>query len=294
MASAASILSAPKKVLWAVITTKNTLLLVQPWSPLQQSNFLSKISMCFTNAKIRLSKLTGWESKNIEVFNRWQEVICKCQTIPKMLVIHGTSAIDAISMYFPAACVNDDTFPRSCGGLVRSWTNLVSPRLNLESLVLSSPIYYVTKGHPHPCNSGSARSKLESSCSGTPIISLINEQVRSAHCVPLKPDYIYQTLKFKGHVLSLSRTRSCWRTSHCTYTPILLHLTPHICRRTTHFIVSPRPHSRSCKADKRARETSQQVPTWYGSTLGESLAWISKCLCRNPGVSIYLLKMMYN
>lgn len=59
-----------------------------------------------------------------------------------MFLTHATSAVDAISMYFPSDCVNGDTFPRSCGGLVISWTNLVSPRFNLESLVLRSPIYY--------------------------------------------------------------------------------------------------------------------------------------------------------
>lgn len=179
-------------------------------------------------AKICLSRLTGWKSKNIEGFNRWQEVICKCQTIPQMFVTNRTSAVDAVRLYFPSDCGNDDTLPRSCGRLVRSWTNLVSPRLNLESLVLSCPIYYVTKGQSHSCNSDSPPWKSESSCSWTPIISLINEHVKSAQCVPFKQDYFNQALKFKGQVLSLSRTQSCWRTSHCTYTPVLLHGGPHI------------------------------------------------------------------
>lgn len=112
-------------------------------------------------AKICLSRLTGWKSKNIEGFNRWQEVICKCQTIPKMFVTNRTSAVDAVSLYFPSDCGNDDTLPRSCGRLVRSWTNLVSPRLNLESLVLSCPISYVTKGQSHSCNSDSPPCRIQ-------------------------------------------------------------------------------------------------------------------------------------
>lgn len=44
-----------------------------------------------------------------------------------MLLTHGMAVLDAIKMYFPSDCVNDDTFQRSCARLVRSWTNLVSP-----------------------------------------------------------------------------------------------------------------------------------------------------------------------
>lgn len=48
-------------------------------------------------------------------------------------------------------------------------------------------------------------------------------------CVSLKPDSINQGLNFKGQVPSLSKNTKPlkWRTSHCTYAPILLHLTPH-------------------------------------------------------------------
>lgn len=35
--------------------------------------------------------------------------------------------VDVINMHFPSDYMNDDTFQRSCAGLVRSWSNLASP-----------------------------------------------------------------------------------------------------------------------------------------------------------------------
>lgn len=71
---------------------------------------------------------------------------------------------------------------------------------NLESLLLGSLVYYVTKDQSHSCNGGSPWRKSESSCSRAPLIPLVNEHVQSTHCVSLKPDYINQDLNFKGQV----------------------------------------------------------------------------------------------
>lgn len=169
---------------------------------------------------------------------------------------------------FPSDHVDDYAFQGRCAGLVRSWTDLISPlRSMTQSSTLSlssegSPVYYVTKGQSHSCNGGSPWRKSESSCSQAPLIPLINEHVQSTHCVSLKPDHINQVLNFKGQVPSLATWEKNMellkqRTSHCTYTLTLIHLTPHFYLWTTHCIVSPRPHSRSHKADKRPRKTSQ-------------------------------------
>lgn len=104
-----------------------------------------------------------------------------------------------------------------------------------------------------------------------PLIPLVNEHVQSTHCVSLKPDHINQGLNFKGQVPSPEtwekKTWSCKsKGPHTAQTPQLLHLTLHFCWWTTHHSVSPRPHSRSLKANKRPCKTSHQALAWFDGT----------------------------
>lgn len=136
---------------------------------------------------------------------------------------------------FPSDCIDDCAFQRSAAGPVRRLTDLVSPSSGMTqpstlNLLSRGPLFIMSQKASH--TSARLGESQKSSCSPPttprhpshkwpcPIYLL---------CVSLKPDNINQGLNFKGQVPSPSKNTKLlkWRTSHCTYAPILLHLTPH-------------------------------------------------------------------
>lgn len=174
-------------------------------------------------------------------------------------------------MCFPTDHHGDSAFQRSSSGLVRSRTDLVSPPSIMTqppafSLSSRGPLFIMSQKASHtPVTVARPGESQNPAVAEPPTVTLVNEHVQSTHCVSLKPDYINQDLNFKGQVpLSdgMGGKHGAVKvkdlTLHITL-PTLIHLTPHFCWRTTQRNISPRPHSRSRKADKRPRKTSHWV-----------------------------------
>lgn len=141
---------------------------------------------------------------------------------------------------FLSDCIDDCAFQRSAAGPVRRLTDLVSPSSGMTqpstlNLLSRGPLFIMSQKASH--TSARLGESQKSSCSRDPPPTHTTPRHPSHKwpcpiyllCVSLKPDSINQGLNFKGQVPSPSKNTKPlkWRTSHCTYAPILLHLTPH-------------------------------------------------------------------